>query len=344
MSETLLDLELGFNFLFIGFNPRLEVPLLNWRIKKSYLKSVKFNAYSIGLSLNYTTFPIINLGNTLLSLSNFLEGKSSVTKLFLQNDFINTNYFGNSWNQGLSIFIGNSILMRKDFLAVISNIKLANFNFKHKINVISRFIGRSNYADIIPFINRGNIYKKKAKKNKFNYMIGVDLDSKINLINNMDFSVYQGSFIFENIENKINLLLPSSIYIENKATYLNSFGKLCKTEKIINTKTLIRDDKNIINAIYIYYNIVVGYSKLRENIKFFKKFKFISTSGISNSLTDIIESSYKNLEDNVINIKVVNNLISSELLEFYNSDFFIRNSKIMGLCAARVKFVNIKNK
>lgn len=59
MSDTLINLELNFNFLFVGFNPRLELPLLNWRIKKSYLKLLKFNAYSIGLSLNYTTFPII---------------------------------------------------------------------------------------------------------------------------------------------------------------------------------------------------------------------------------------------------------------------------------------------
>lgn len=59
MSDTLFFLENSFNFLFIGFNPRLEVPLLNWRVKKSFLKALKFNAFSLGLSLNYTTFPII---------------------------------------------------------------------------------------------------------------------------------------------------------------------------------------------------------------------------------------------------------------------------------------------
>lgn len=58
MLDTLVNLELKFNYLFIGFNPRLELPLLNWRIKKSYLKLLKFNAFSIGLSLNYTTYPI----------------------------------------------------------------------------------------------------------------------------------------------------------------------------------------------------------------------------------------------------------------------------------------------
>jgi len=29
MSDTLVGIELAFNFLFIGFNPRLELPLLN---------------------------------------------------------------------------------------------------------------------------------------------------------------------------------------------------------------------------------------------------------------------------------------------------------------------------
>lgn len=59
MSDTLISLEFYFNYLFIGFNPRLEVPLLNLRIRKSYLKALKFNAFSLGLSFNYTTFPVI---------------------------------------------------------------------------------------------------------------------------------------------------------------------------------------------------------------------------------------------------------------------------------------------
>lgn len=59
MSDTLINLEFNSNYLFVGFNPRLELPLLNWRIKKNYLKGLKFNCYSIGLSFNYTTYPVI---------------------------------------------------------------------------------------------------------------------------------------------------------------------------------------------------------------------------------------------------------------------------------------------
>lgn len=37
LNKTLVELEYSFNYFFFGTNPRLEVPLLNVRIRKSYL-------------------------------------------------------------------------------------------------------------------------------------------------------------------------------------------------------------------------------------------------------------------------------------------------------------------
>lgn len=61
LNTTIEDLESKFNILFLGLNLRLEAPLLNSRLRKSYLNK-SFNVYSIGLSLKNTTFPIINFG------------------------------------------------------------------------------------------------------------------------------------------------------------------------------------------------------------------------------------------------------------------------------------------
>lgn len=62
LNTTIENLELHSNVLFLGSSIRLEAPLLNSRLRKAYLASNSFNAYSIGLSLSNTTFPIKNLG------------------------------------------------------------------------------------------------------------------------------------------------------------------------------------------------------------------------------------------------------------------------------------------
>lgn len=62
LNSIIEDLEFKFNVLFLGMNIRLEAPLLNSRLRKAYLASSSFNAYSIGLSIKNTTFPVTNIG------------------------------------------------------------------------------------------------------------------------------------------------------------------------------------------------------------------------------------------------------------------------------------------
>ena len=62
MNDTLVNIENKNNILFVGTNLRLESPLVNARIRKSYLNNTSFNAYSFGLSINYLTYPVLNLG------------------------------------------------------------------------------------------------------------------------------------------------------------------------------------------------------------------------------------------------------------------------------------------
>lgn len=66
LNSTLAELEFFYNILFIGSNPRLEVPLLNSRLRKNFVNNADFAAYSIGLALNYSTYPIFNLGIVLI--------------------------------------------------------------------------------------------------------------------------------------------------------------------------------------------------------------------------------------------------------------------------------------
>lgn len=136
-------------------------------------------------------------------------------KLFLQNDFININYFSFS-NQPLIILLGSSLICRKDFNSLFfSFFNLSKFNFSSnfKLNTVSRFTGRLNFCATIAQKFKHNILKLK----KFNYFIGTDVNNNI-MLNN--FFVYQGPFFFNNMVNEFNLLFPSSTYLEDSNLYL----------------------------------------------------------------------------------------------------------------------------
>jgi len=92
----------------------LESPLLNIRVKKNYNlnKNNELFLYSYGLSLNYSTYPIKNLGNTIFKFISFLEGKQRFScDFFFKNfntfNFLNINY--NYYNNPI-FFVGIQLL------------------------------------------------------------------------------------------------------------------------------------------------------------------------------------------------------------------------------------------
>jgi len=112
LNATILSLEVADFVVFIGSNLRLEAPLLNSRLKKNCQNS---KIFSFGLSVNYLTFFVKNLGNSVKTLLLFLEGKLK----FLLNVYYNFNLSFLNWNKSLNfvkplIFFGMSIIKRVD--------------------------------------------------------------------------------------------------------------------------------------------------------------------------------------------------------------------------------------
>lgn len=93
LNKSLLDLESINNFFFIGSNVRMELPLLNVRIRKNYLKNKNITCYSFGLALNYLTYPVRNIGNSTKSIKDFIDGKFYLNFLIIFYDFFNINFF-----------------------------------------------------------------------------------------------------------------------------------------------------------------------------------------------------------------------------------------------------------
>lgn len=88
-SNYLLNISIGdleykvSDFIFFGFVPRIENPLLNSRLRKSYLNyNTKY--YSVG-SIVYGSFPVNSLGLKLIHYFVFLKDVISLFVHCLEN-------------------------------------------------------------------------------------------------------------------------------------------------------------------------------------------------------------------------------------------------------------------
>jgi hypothetical protein len=118
-NNILESLEYINFFLFISCDLRLESPLLNVRLKKNYNinKNNELFFYSYGISLNYSTYPIKNLGNSILKFFLFMEGKQRFFCDFFFKEFnslIYLNYKNIFFYKKPIFFMGNSLLHRSD--------------------------------------------------------------------------------------------------------------------------------------------------------------------------------------------------------------------------------------
>lgn len=88
LNNTLSFLEHASILILVGTNPRLEVPLLNSRIRKNYLKNDLLSVFALGLGLDYLTFPVVNFGNSVKSLQTFLEVRIRSLGLYFLRVFL----------------------------------------------------------------------------------------------------------------------------------------------------------------------------------------------------------------------------------------------------------------
>jgi len=200
LNNSLLELENINNLFFVGSNVRMELPLLNIRIRKNYMENNLVNLYSFGLSLDYLTYPVRNLGNSISSITKFLECKFYFNFIIFFTNFININYF-NLYNiNNVFFFIGMSMLNRIDssniLLSFIKSFDYLKSYSIYNINTLSRFLGRISACEIgsLNGVSHRNIYKSSLNFT-INHYCGTDLEvNKIYLLDNKNINIYQGNF------------------------------------------------------------------------------------------------------------------------------------------------------
>lgn len=330
-------------FVFIGLNIRLELPLVNLRIRKSFLYSNSL-IVSFGF-LTSLTYQYFQQGFTINSVFNFLNGKSFVSRCLLESKFP-------------VIFIGKNYMKNLD-----SNSFFKQFFLLNKYSNIFTDRGWFGLSLIEPSIaafasqdlglhHNGCSTNLSISNPCFFYFCGVEtlnFDFSSSIFN---FKVFQGHS-GDSVAFSSDVIFPGCTFIEKESLYVTLEGRVQKTKFILNPPSLARVD----------WKILLGFK-----IFFFSTFK--NTKDVSNLLTinqiqDISQIHQRLLSyspsfkiPNFLNYYTshkFNNFFSYFYLNYlfrpyfflYNfifinnsNNFFLNNSitkisKILGVCAGR---------
>ena len=315
-------------FLFLGYNLRLESPILNIKLRK---KSLKENVlyFTIGSNFNDNLNSVM-LGLNINTLIKYLQGKLKICNLILKNvKKLNNEIFNVSNLLNLNMFlIGNNILNRvdnKNIFRIIEkynniNILLYKNYSKNYSNYLSFFffnfcINNLHYSYLkkglnlvkninILYLNLTSILYEEfnlhkninnieiLSKNDIFYLLGIDFLKLKDSI----FSVFQGHHI--NLDYlKVDLIFPSITFLEKSSNFLSIEGNLLQTNFILYPPVFCRNDWSILNALYIYIlNFVVNL----YNLDLKKKINYLNVNRFYILISDFKKISFllKNLSMN----------------------------------------------
>jgi len=252
-------------FVFIGYNLRLESPILNIKLRKKKIKEDIFY-YIIGSNFN-DNLNCKNIGLNIKNLINYLQGKSKICNLILKKlKKLNKNY-ENILNLNMFL-LGNNIVLRSDnkdiinlinnktknlkYITILNNNFLSNYYFDYLSNHLLHFLKKCNinininilylnlsillYQEFNYLNNIHNI--KKILNNDIIYLFGLD-DFKLNI--KSKFYIFQGHHI--NLEYLYaDLIFPSVTFLEKSSDYLNIEGSFLQTNFILYPPVFCRND------------------------------------------------------------------------------------------------------
>jgi NADH-quinone oxidoreductase subunit G len=319
-NTTIAGIEKADAILLIGTNPRYEAPLVNARIRKTWVAK-KLPVASIGGELDLT-YPVKNLGDNPKIISEIAAGK---------NEF--SNVLKNAKNP--VIIIGNDVFKRDDAAAILSAAKKLADKFNairedwNGLNILQKAASRVGGLDI-GFVPQGKGAKStleildSARKGQIEvlYLLGADeIDTK-GL--EKPFVVYQGHHGDKGAE-VADVILPGAAYTEKEGTYVNLEGRAQRAFRAVFPVGEAKEDVEIIRLI----------SKKSSQKSFANadeiRAELAKNSAIFRNIDDVTPAKWGKIEsDSAISTKK----ISHENENFYFTDAISRVSKTMSSCNA----------
>jgi len=323
--ENLNKIDLCF---FLGTNIRYELPLLNLRLRKIYMK-YKILYVSLGAKSDITYF-YNQIGISMNLFLKILEGKHWFNNFFVKA------------KEPLILF-GDNLLSRLDgFNIYKSLLYIINMNkiSKKNINFIPKsvsFVGNMELNSLLGI--NSDFYSQNQYKKDYNILYLLNVDNVEKIYDYFNFkttlAIYHGHNIPEH-KDKMHLLLPSYSYIEKKSSYINFFGLIQTTKKALFSKYDIQKDVDIINVI----SYIINKKKvLVEDIYFNIKENMYFTVNKINSVNFYIKN--KNINKNKYNI--FNYPFVMKVYNYYKTNIITYYSVNMSLCSKNFNKRNISN-
>ncbi len=318
MNSQIKGIESADFILLAGINPRKIAPVLNARIRKIYLTG-KCKIYYIGADKPDLTYKYTHLGQDISVLNEILDGK----------------YIEGAQNP--LIITGESLSKLADWHDILHNIRLIETKYgndKPVYNYLHSAIGRIG-AMVLGYQSDGGLQqiKKDAQNGKIKlvFLAGVDEN-----IQSGDFGdalvIYQGHH-GDIGAHLADIILPSAAYTEKSATYLNTEGRVQRTNRAVFAPGQALNDGQILIGIAQKLNISLGFSNGEElQSQMIKNHNFFA--GINELIPIITPKSSGKAK------KLAGEIHASEY-NFYLSCAISRASPTMAICAHELGGKNV---
>ncbi|RCN43957.1 molybdopterin oxidoreductase [Ancylostoma caninum] len=255
MNDAIRGIENCDALLLVGTNPRYEAPVLNARIRKTYL----YTDIEVGVigGNSDLTYDYEHLGDNAKALDDVIAGKSQFAKRLLSA-------------KNPMIIVGSAVLEGEKGAAVLAKVqqladKLRSGSSCDKsrkvLNVLHRWAGQVGALDVGYQAGTAAIRKKPVK---FLYMLGAD-EGKVTR-QNLDpsaFVVYQGHHGDAGAE-MADVILPGAAYTEKEGTFVNTEGRAQRTLPAVSPPGDARVDWKIIRAISEVAGKPLPYDDLKQ--------------------------------------------------------------------------------
>jgi NADH-quinone oxidoreductase subunit G len=257
-NTTIARIEESDFILLVGTNPRLEAPIINARIRKTYLRG-KLSVAAVGPKTELT-YKTEWLGETPAVLSEILSGKHPVSEKLKAA-------------QKPMVIVGMGALTRKDGKAIFETAKAIASQYGlvkegwNGFNVLHTAASRVGGLDIGFLPQAGGKDTKaildsaKSGDIKVLYLLGADEIDMASLGNAT--IVYQGHH-GDKAAARADVILPGSAYTEKTALYVNTEGRVQSTQQAIFPPGEAKEDWKILRALSEKTGTVLPYNTLAE--------------------------------------------------------------------------------
>ena len=361
LNNSVVSLNFSSLNFFWGINLRLEAPLLNSRIRKSLFwnsTDLFYGNFSLGFAFNYSTFPVINLGNTLKKFLLYISGKLRACSLFFFNGLINVSFIlGFRFFHVLKPFLFIGVRL----FSFCSNFHLLLSCFYLKLGIIrDHWVGFNVILNSLTQVGMFELGFQRSSgvfdsdvyfTQQIFYLCGLSqLKLPVGVDKIKSFFIYQGSF-FNKHSLICDLLLPTNNIFEKEGVYINILGGVKRMRKSLSSFGSVVNDEDVFNM----FTLFLTYRKFYKISNFFLFEMFFFT---------LVQYNYKIVWNYVslvslcndkkityfffcslnffLSIKVNNFFLNSTVVNYYRSMHVFLNS--INLQMASLNYVkNIKN-